>query len=290
MSLFDRLFGRTSAPLERRVRPTMPTDWDDHGGWDAYHARLLEFPRALDHGHDASGRFAPFLAGKRLQRVWFPGCGLSAGPRLYAWLGFEVLATDVSTAAIAWQGADGDGGISTETLARLALWGGPETRPRPGGTLRARVHDFRTGAPESAAFDAVLNVRALQGLAGSSLDRAARAHFAALRPGGLAIFDTQNVQGERRGRLEDALAAAGFFVPLLGANRWYRAALAATGLPVTMVLGRPIAYGPGSGPEQARLDALLPEYEQRCAEERVATAERAADAETRTATVVYNTG
>lgn len=49
-----------------------------------------------------------------------------------------------------------------------------------------------------------------------------------------------NVQGERRDQLEDALANAGFCVPLRVLNKCYRQALADTGIPHLLVLDAPM--------------------------------------------------
>src|SRR5205085_314263 len=79
----------------------------------------------------------------------------------------------------------------------------------------------------------------------ASMDQVAASHFTALRPGGDAIFDTINVQGERRDELEGALVAAGFYVPLFDFNRRLRRELAETGIPHVFILGRPMIVRTG---------------------------------------------
>lgn len=73
-----------------------------------------------------------------------------------------------------------------------------------------------------------------------SIYMAAQTHATALRPGGIAFFDMMNVQGELREQLENTLVDAGFYVPLVNLNRWYRTALADTGIPHVFVLGTPM--------------------------------------------------
>ncbi len=162
--------------------------------------------------------------------------------------------------------------------------------------MHARLHDVRTLFPE-AEFECVLNIRAFQILEGESLAAAARTHFSALRPGGEAFFDTQNVQGHDRNVLEDALLAAGFFLPGYEAERWYRSALAATGIRFNFILGRPMCpFAQGEEEKAARdrdqevLESFRLEYEQRGERERTVTESVRSDPATRTATIIYNTG
>jgi hypothetical protein len=162
------------------------------------------------------------------------------------------------------------------------------------------VHNFRTTFPESD-FDCVLNIRSFQGLRGESLTHAAQTHFAALRPGGYAIFSTVNVQGDLRNLLENALIEAGFHIPLNRTERWFRATLAASGIPYMMILGRPMPlrgeerYNNESGQQlweqdRDRILGYLEEYRTRREEEAKETASVFNDGVTRVAQIVYNTG
>ena len=91
----------------------MPRDWDDAAGWEAYHAGLYPagpFRKAREWLEQTATMIAPNLAAlltqlrQRGQRgAWFPGCGLDPLPRLFADLGFDVLASDVSPTAVRFQ-------------------------------------------------------------------------------------------------------------------------------------------------------------------------------------------
>jgi hypothetical protein len=101
--------------------------------------------------------------------------------------------------------------------------------------------------------------------------------------------------------LESALAEAGFYVPLLGLNRWYRKSLADTGIPHVFVLDVPWIPACDDMPYQHRLGS--PEYERDMTLLRDITAEyrsrvqaeydqeqSAITRETRHAHVIYSTG
>ena len=143
----------------------------------------------------------------------------------------------------------------------------------------------------------MLNQRAFQGFSGPSTERAAASQFAALRPGGEAVFDTINVQGERRDELEACLVAAGFHVSLYEANRRLRRALEATGVPHVFVLGRPMV--PRTRPYEADEDkwragmsilrGIYAAYEERLEAEYQAE-QRRVGPDTKVATVIYSTG
>jgi hypothetical protein len=136
-------------------------------------------------------------------------------------------------------------------------------------------------------------VRAFQGFEADDMRRIARVHAAALRPGGLAVFETMNVQGDERNQLEDALLDAGLVVPLNESERWYRAVLASTGIPFGFILGRPIVkrwdYEPKPG-DQATLNSFAAEYHARQEREARETEALLKDPSTKTACVVYSTG
>src|SRR5262249_4455725 len=159
------------------------------------------------------------------------------------------------------------------------------------GILEIAEHDFVQAGVERT-FDVVINCRAFQGLPADSMRAAARNFRAALRAGGACILDTMNVQGEHRDAIEDAMEAAGFYLPFRDTERWYRQRLAATGVPYMMILGRPIVR-PGVQSEargQAALDAHLAEYERRRALEAPVVEAKLARPETVAAHVVYATG
>ena len=109
--------------------------------------------------------------------------------------------------------------------------------------------------------------------------RAAAGHFyAALRPGGVCILDIMNVQASHlRKLIEDNLIGAGFFLPGVKSERWYRQQLDSTGIVYGMILGRPCIpnqhqYPPEqfhelAGRDQQILDSFRSEYEQRVTDE-----------------------
>jgi hypothetical protein len=290
MGWFQRLFDRS---LKTQVRAAIatsdmpkvpfarpPADWSDEHGWDAFHAATPGPPRHSP--IDLGLQYVASFRDNGFRRIWFPGAGTSAGPRAFAELGFEVVSTDFSTAAVAAQ----------EQLARapleadLGAFGDAGSDAAP--VMQVLKHDFRKPLDVSP-FDVVLNRRAFQGLSSADRAAAARAHHDALRAGGWAMFETMNVAVELRDALEDSLVDVGFVLPLHETHRWYRAALAATGITFVIILGR--ALVPGQNPskrDQARLDALTAEFQERAKREAEQTALASADA--RVAHVIYSTG
>ena len=107
------------------------------------------------------------------------------------------------------------------------------------GCLVSEVHDFREPYREDF-FDFILNVKAFQGFAPDTKKQLAKVHFDNLKPSRSAMFDTINVQGERRDELEECLVGAGFVIAFYELNRWYRKQLAQTGIPYVLVLGCPM--------------------------------------------------
>lgn len=278
----------------------MPEDWDDHEGWNTYHAAVARGTtgRPSARGDASALRFHSFVSSLG-DRVWFPGCGLDAGPALYSKTGMRVLATDFAPSAVEYQRA-----LAARPIGEiLDGWEGALERAsaKPAaGTLEARVHDQRT-PPGGEPFDAVINVKAFQGLSQDSMSRAAAAMFGALRPGGRAIFDTMNVQGARRTMLEDSLAAAGFHLPFHKTERWYRETLEATGIEYLMILGRPFVsgwtkYPRASDPSATKesdeqlLRSFEAEYHARLEAERPESEALQTDGRTIAAYVVYSTG
>jgi hypothetical protein len=164
-----------------------------------------------------------------------------------------------------------------------------------GGSFIAEVHDFRTNFRREA-FDLVLNVKAIQAFPVTEMVVIARVHAQGLRPGRYAYFDTVNVQGGRRDQLEQALEDGGFVVPLLALNRWYRRALAETGIPHVFILGQPMiprtgdyTEGPKWDTDTARLREINSEYRSRLKSEQDAEQSRIG-ADAKVAQVIYSTG
>lgn len=257
-----------------------PADWADEQGWDAFHEAT---PAPARHSPiDLGLQYVASFRAQGFRRIWFPGAGTSAGPRAFAELGFEVVSTDFSTAAIATQerlaGAPLDADLG-------AFGDGAADAPC---AMHALKHDFRKPL-DLFPFDAILNRRAFQGLSSADREAAARVHHDALRAGGWAMFETMNVAVGLRDALEDSLLDVGFVLPLHETHRWYRTALAATGISFVIILGR--ALVPGQNPsksEQARLDAITAEFQARA--KREAEHAPAAPPAARTAHVIYSTG
>jgi SAM-dependent methyltransferase len=268
----------------------MPDDWNDAAGWDAHHRSRLACPKR-DAWDDETGsiraehlpEFVEGLNGSGWRSVWVPGCGLSPLGRFLAHLGLDVVATDVSPAAVEFQQN------AAERFGHLtAKFGDPD----PAGSFSAVVHDFRRlFRPET--FDLIVNVKALQAFPPGDMIAIARVHAQALRAGRYAYFDTMNVQGERRDELEQALEDGGFVVPFLAVNRWYRQALRQTSIPHMFVLGTPMIPrtgeyadgGPRWDADMARLREIVTEYRSRMEAEQTQVGPQS-----KVAQVIYSTG
>ena len=195
----------------------MPSDWDDHAGWEAYFAAQpkdeFRYKTATmmpgSFSFDRLGALVDDFRNRDWTTFWFPGCGLSPLPRAFASFGFTVHATDIAPSAIKYQ--NNNESIVHPLLADLKL----ENGKRKLGCFKSQIHDFRTSFGDNKV-DAIFNVKAIQALPLSSMISATRSHCTALRPGGVAFFNAMNVQGERRNQLGDSLADAGFYVPIRG--------------------------------------------------------------------------
>ena len=266
--------------------PPPPTDWTDKDGWNRFFDAQLRTGQISSYPPSAILRFLS-LAKDKGGRIWFPGCGLDAYPITYAARGCHVFATDLSWVAVKYQ-------------KRVAATFAKENRSADTpGTFIVAEHDFTQGPP-SQQFDVVINCRAFQGLSGSAMHAAAANFYAALRPGGAAIIDTMNVQGDARNWIEDSLSAAGFYVPFQRSDRWYRQQLDGTGILYGMLLGRPRIpyrnqYPPNEFAECARrdqeiLDSFSNEYVRRRQDEAAQVEAMMSNPTTVVAHVVYSTG
>jgi hypothetical protein len=176
-----------------------------------------------------------------------------------------------------------------------ALAGGLE-----GGSFEVAEQDFTAAAPD-AEFDIVLNCRAFQGLSRIAKCAAAQRFFGVLRPGGVAVIDTMNLQGsDARNEIEDCLAEAGFYVPFSDVERWYRQQLDGTGISYGMVMGRPrVSFNRNNSiknsmaqweRDQSILDSFAEDYKARQNEAAPLVKEVCGRAETVVAYVIYPTG
>ena len=278
----------------------MPSNWDDHDGWEAYYSALPSDDYWYKIATTKTGSFSFEQLGSVFDdfitrdwtTVWFPGCGLSPLPRAFTSFGFTVYATDIAPSAVEYQ-------QSNESIVEPLITGvSMENGPVKTGCLTSQIHDFRTSFGDNKV-DAIFNVKSFQGLPQASMEAASNTHFAALRPGGVAFFDTMNVQGEGRDQLEDALAEAGFYIPIRNLNKWYRKKLAETGIPHAFILGIPVIpqhhdYPHKHGSAEYERDheilrALTVEYKS-LQEEEYKREQEFVDETTKHAHLVYSTG
>ncbi len=283
----------------------MPKNWDNHTGWDKfYQAQTNLLPEPLPWSelqNQSSLRFLGFARGLGQKKVWFAGAGRDTVPFIYAYAGCHVLATDVSEAAVRYLSGlpNGINALVEDVEAASAALeiAEPPINPLP---VRFMVHDFREPLPE-ADFDLMLNIKAFQALPELSMRRAADVFFQSLREGGHAIFDTVNVQGERRDQIEGILSAAGFYLPYFEVDQWYRQQLSQTSIPYLLVLGQPFVdrsqgnYKGEKGEERAKQDqetlrGFTSEYRQKREAESEKVTAKLSDASIKVAHVVYNTG
>lgn len=193
-----------------------PINWDDCEGWETYYQHCQD---AIGQFNHEVTDFLSFCQDYSLKKIWFPGCGVSGAPHVYREFGFQVWATDIAPTAIEVQHS-----LSRFSLAELCdkkvnefygkdFWDAffhIHTLPKTSsGELNVMVHDFRSPFAEQD-FDGIINCCAFQGLSPDSMDKAARVHFDALRPGGHAMFLTLNLAPG--GRMETSLRQAGFYV------------------------------------------------------------------------------
>jgi hypothetical protein len=213
--------------------------------------------------------------------------GESPLARAIAHLGLSSIATDVSPIAVRFQRE------RSNVFARMLSELGPAD---PAGSFTAEIHDFRNEFRREA-FDFIINVKAFQAFTTPDMTSIARVHAAALRKGRCAYFDTMNIQGEGRDRLEMALEDGGFVVPWIALDRWYRQELEATGIPHTFILGQPMIPFDGeyscNSPKRERDTAILreitAEYERRGEAEKEAEEKRQSP-DAKVAQVIYSTG
>ena len=206
----------------------MPSDFEDIEGWNSYYTAFQATGRHLDAQRSYSDLLAAYFVFLNIlhhtsQKIWFPGCGASLAPHVYAALGFRVWASDISKVAIQIQEQLRQLPLSDliqpEGLKQMVA-SAPST-----GELHLCVHDFRQPFDEGD-FDMVLNVKAFPRLSWRSMKLAAAVHWQALQPKGQVIFWTLSGGGDRRDQLETILIKAGFLVPGHQTRRWYRRAAA----------------------------------------------------------------
>ncbi len=282
------------------VNPDMPLVWEDADAWDAYYANLPQARRheiARHFGFDRLVSLVTATVERSVPRIWVPGCGCSVLARLLSLSGAVAHATDISSAAIDFQLSAESHAIAENIFELLQRRSPPTVEHPPCGEFIAEVHNCRETYHRNE-FNIVMNVLAIQGFTVANQRIIARTHFEALRPQGTAYFEVKNVQAERCDHLESALADAGFLVPSLESNRWFRKTLRDTGIPHIFILGRPVIQ-PAPAHRQdptllARDRAILrqpePEFQVRQRKEHELAKKRAEDPEVRFAQLIYGTG
>ncbi|MEH1940399.1 MAG: class I SAM-dependent methyltransferase [Nostoc sp.] len=285
----------------RHCKP--PENWDNHDQWNEYWANQSDaLPQAevwSPWRNEPELRFIDFVRNQSQRKVWFAGCGISFAPIFYAYAGCNVLASDVSVVAIDFLRQVNQQGITSLVSNVEEMNTDLKMEQTQATDLRFLVHDFREPLDEYD-FDVILNIKAYQGLPTTSMKQAATTFYKALKTGGYAIFDTQNVQGDYRNQIEDSLLDVGFYIPFHKSERWYREQLNSTGIVYVMVLGGPLIpqwgqYGDDdwntrASQDQEILYSFYSEYQKQREQESKEVQEILKGKQTKIAHVVYNTG
>lgn len=276
----------------------MPNSWNDSGGWDSYY--LANPVKTDDLSSYEIGSALRFFRAAEGKQTWIAGCGLDPAVWLYANLGCSVYASDLSPVAVRMQTElmKSDPFAEIDGLAEML---DEAEVPTARNFVSAEIEcaDFTRSIPDRT-FDLILNVRAFQGLSPEDMKKAGRNFFRATREGGSMLVSTQNVQGEHRNQIENALHEAGFLIPNREAEQWYRNKLEATGIVYAMVLGRPIIpqwgqYKEKGGEAQRAKDQVLlrsfgDEYRERMKQNYEEDKKRYRPEIDKIAQVIYNTG
>lgn len=234
-------------PEQAPPRPEPPIDpltsrWEDPSLWDPYwrsvllgaaerRARLVERDAYLSLASLRDmGAFAA-LPGKG--RLLEAGCGISLEPHLFAYLGFDVTAIDLSPAAIAHNAANRP---SEEDLARCLRWRLDETRGdqlifieepglalaqlrhirRPGGRCRFQVSDwFDRTALQPGSFDVVVCLNGVRCSPQEMWEKSLLRFHELLAPDGLLVLSNLNAL-ELLEVIPPLCRAAGFHVAWRG--------------------------------------------------------------------------
>lgn len=149
--------------------------------------------------------------------IWFPGCGTSVMPRIFAGAGFAVIASDFSSVAMRLQNRDDFRSycqFHASDAPPVRGWfeeAGVSLSDVDHSPLSCAVHDFTTPFARESV-DEIINVNALTRLPLHRTRMAASVFFDALRPGGLANFVTLGVSRFWAAQVERTLQEAGFEV------------------------------------------------------------------------------
>jgi uncharacterized protein YozE (UPF0346 family) len=259
------------------MQPSLPENWDDHEDWEKHYASLSSSSFLEKHEEELLAPFSEIweiyeqmltLMESNEKNLWFPGCGFSYLPKLFAECGFRVHATDISKTAIQYQQNLNVAHLKAQidTLHQNNI--DEETPPLKRGLFEYALHDFRTPYQESY-FDAIFNVHAIEGFSRQTMTEAATVHCAALRPGRYAYFFTNNLLDEKRNELEKVLGESGFFMPGFEIKKWFHDSLEETGIThIIFMGGHPIIERVGEYQENEnkwykdmdQLDNIFQEY------------------------------
>jgi SAM-dependent methyltransferase len=277
--------------------PQIPEQWDDTQGWEAYYREYCAEERWKNWvtPTELAWVYISQLAEKKYQRIWFPGCGASLAPRLYAALGFEVYASDISPTAVDFQRW-----LMTQTLSELGVSSilaqvTEEELDEEPTEFRVIEHDLKKSFDEEP-FDAVVNLLSFHGFSKEPLEQISKVHYQALRPGGSAIFVMGNVSRAKREFLERPLVEAGFYMPYYEPEAWFREALQTSQIPHRFISGRAmvrIDAEPFRSEQAARnkaqetLQKLEAEYNAKMRKEDQVIAKKLEDPSCKVAFVVY---
>ncbi len=274
-----------------------PTDWNNHEEWENHFASLYPNGKFVDEcfwigsiSLDSIEGVTNNLKKNKVENIWVAGCGISLLPKALSQRGFKVYATDISPTAIAFQNSD-DERIQNLIDEKVKL------EIDKSGSLKAEIQDFRQ-TYKNEFFDLVINTRALQGFDKDTMIKVSQIHFDALKASYQAIFDTVNVQGERREIFEESLVSVGFLIPFYELNCWYRNKLNATNLPYVFVLGNPIIpwrgiYADDNDKRERDMEILheiTNEFREKQQAELESEQEKLKQPDAKIASIIYSTG
>ena len=263
------------------MQPSLPEDWDDHEEWEKHYLSLSSSTFLEKHEEDLLAPFSDVweiyeqiltLMESNEKTLWFPGCGFSYLPKLFAECGFRVHATDISKTAIQFQQNLNVTHLKKqiETLHQENTLPEEEV-PLIRGLFEYAVHDFKTPYQENY-FDVIFNVHAIEGFSPNTMEKVAKVHCAALRPGRYAYFFTMNLLEEKRHELEACLAESGFFMPGFELKKSFYNSLEETGITnIIFMGGHPIIERVGEYQDNDkkwyedmdRLDNIFQEYREK---------------------------
>jgi hypothetical protein len=242
----------------------MPSDFEDTEGWNSYYVACQEAGEYLATGEIRWNLMPAYFVYRKYihhshQKIWFPGCGASLAPHVYAALGFKVWASDFSKVAIEIQEQLRQLPVS-EIMQRKALQKNVVSS-LSGGELHLCVHDFREPFDEGD-FDTILNIKAFPRLSPRNRELVAAVHWRALKPKGQAIFWINNgIREYSLDLIEPPLIKARFLVPGHQTYRWHRRARAVQNMLAKVLKAGFARLGRGAERQAGRLGMTLSQWD-----------------------------